>query len=311
MVNFRKIDFYRRVPVDLTEPTTPGAIISIICGSFMIFLLLSEFYSFLQADERSEMVVQQEEGGKIRLNLDMTFPRMPCFVFSLDVLDIMGRHEVGVSSTLAKTRLSQDGHQVGILTSEHFGDQQANEMKHEGCHVRGYVDVNKVPGSFHISAHGLQHYVQRYLDGVLDCNHIVHSFFIGDVDLHPDLYPGSLRPLDNMNRATYSQGSTFEYFLDIIPTIYSSPQLIDMKTYQLTAHTHQFDTHPSHMPAVYFRYQLSPITVKFIARHKSFSHFLTYVCAIVGGVFTVAGLLNRMLQSSIVAFQKNLLGKNS
>ncbi len=38
-----------------------------------------------------------------------------------------------------------------------------------------------------------------------------------------------------------------------------------------------------------------PVTVKFSKRRKAFTHFLTYICAIIGGVFTVAGLLNGLL----------------
>ena len=90
----KKFDFYRQVPSDLTEPTTPGAVISITCGIAMLFLLVSELVSFLSLAEKSEMFVQQEEGGKLRLHFNMTFPKMPCCVYSLDVLDIMGRHEV-------------------------------------------------------------------------------------------------------------------------------------------------------------------------------------------------------------------------
>eukprot|EP00997_Jenningsia_sp_PLL12_P005618 NODE_2165_length_973_cov_44.967532_g1778_i0.p1 GENE.NODE_2165_length_973_cov_44.967532_g1778_i0~~NODE_2165_length_973_cov_44.967532_g1778_i0.p1 ORF type:complete len:129 (-),score=17.56 NODE_2165_length_973_cov_44.967532_g1778_i0:32-418(-) len=123
--------------------------------------------------------------------------------------------------------------------------------------------------------------------------------------------PGSLRPLDGVGQDSHSPHTTYEYFLDIIPSIYSNPELVQTKSYQMTAHMHHFEGPPNQMPAVYVRYQLSPITVMFKQRYKQFSHFLTYVCAIVGGVFTVAGLLNSILQSSVIAFQKNVLGKSS
>jgi hypothetical protein len=311
MKSIKKFDFYRKIPLDLTEPTIPGAIISIICGLIMTYLLLSEFYTFLELEENSQMFVKQEEGGQIRLNLNMTFPHVPCFVFSLDVVDIMGRHEVGVSQTILKTRI-RDNMLIGVFDSPAIDEAQAFEMKEEGCNVAGYIDANKVPGSFHISSHGLQHLVTRFLDGRLNVNHVIHTFSPGDVALNPKDFPGSLRPLDGTFRDTDTTGLlTYEYFLDIIPTVYSSADLVDTKAYQMTAHTHQFPSHPGAMPAVYFRYHLSPISVKFSKRKKQFSHFLTYVCAIVGGVFTVAGLLNSMLLSTVLAFQKNVLGKIS
>ena len=308
MRSLKNFDFYRKIPVDLTEPTTPGAIISIVCGLLMVFLLLSEFRLFLQLEENSQMFEQQEEGGKLRFNFNMTFPKMPCNIYSLDVLDIMGRHEIGVSSNIVKTRLDAAGNPVGVFPEPNVN---ATAMKAEGCHTIGYVEVNKVPGSFHISAHGLNHQVAEMKIKV-DVNHVMHYFWAGDSELNVVDFPGSLRPLDDLDRSNNSQTTLFEYFLDVIPTVYSSPRFEDTKGYQMTAHTRHFSspaTNANAMPAVYFRYQLSPITVKFTRRRKSFTHFLTYVCAIVGGVFTVAGLLNSMLQSSIVAFQKNVLGK--
>jgi len=50
---------------------------------------------------------------------------------------------------------------------------------------------------------------------------------------------------------------------------------------------------------LYFRYDLSPITVKFSRKSRSFSHFLVQICAIVGGVFTVLGLFNSIVHSSL------------
>jgi hypothetical protein len=42
-------------------------------------------------------------------------------------------------------------------------------------------------------------------------------------------------------------------------------------------------------------YDLSPIMVKFTEKQRSFAHFLTSVCAIVGGVFTVAGIIDSLV----------------
>ena len=49
------------------------------------------------------------------------------------------------------------------------------------------------------------------------------------------------------------------------------------------------------LPAVYFHYELSPIMVRVSESRKTYSSFLTGLCAIVGGVFTVAGMLDSCL----------------
>jgi hypothetical protein len=57
-------------------------------------------------------------------------------------------------------------------------------------------------------------------------------------------------------------------------------------------------------------YELSPIMVKFSESTKSFAHFLTSLCAIVGGVFTVAGIVDSVLYQGMRTLKKKIdLGK--
>ena len=45
---------------------------------------------------------------------------------------------------------------------------------------------------------------------------------------------------------------------------------------------------------------------------RSFAHFMTGICAIIGGVFTVAGMIDSMVYHSAKALQKKIeLGKAS
>jgi len=58
-------------------------------------------------------------------------------------------------------------------------------------------------------------------------------------------------------------------------------------------------------------YDLSPIMVKFAEHRKSFPHFLTNVCAIIGGVFTVAGIIDSFIYHSLRSIEKKVeIGKN-
>ena len=47
------------------------------------------------------------------------------------------------------------------------------------------------------------------------------------------------------------------------------------------------------------RYDLFPITVEIKERRRSVGHFLTRVCAVVGGVFAVSGMLDRGVHAAI------------
>jgi len=66
------------------------------------------------------------------------------------------------------------------------------------------------------------------------------------------------------------------------------------------------------LPAIYFRYDLSPVFVTITQENKSFLHFLVQVCAIIGGVFTVAGIIDSVLHKSVQTILKKAeMGKLS
>lgn len=66
------------------------------------------------------------------------------------------------------------------------------------------------------------------------------------------------------------------------------------------------------LPGVFFFYDLSPIKVQITEVKSSFMHFLTSVCAIVGGVFTVSGILDAgVYQGERLIKKKMQIGKLS
>lgn len=311
--SLKKIDFYRRVPIDLTEPTAVGAVISVTACVIMTLLFFGEVVSYVSPPQRSDMYVAPDvgQGSRLRVNFNMTYHKLPCFALSFDVLDVLGRHEVGVAETTTKTRVAPDGTFIGrFMNNEAEFGSQVNE----GCNTEGYVFVNKVPGNFHVSAHGLGHYVQRYLGGNINVQHTIHHLGFGDVILRAKHgFEGEVHPLDDLVQRDEAH-MHYEYYLDIVPTVYGKRIAYGKEVqrgYQFTANFHKMEVPHGHMPAAFFRYQLSPITVEYSVEKTSFIHFLTYVCAMVGGVFTVAGMLSRALHTSAVQFQRRFLGKDA
>ena len=65
------------------------------------------------------------------------------------------------------------------------------------------------------------------------------------------------------------------------------------------------------MPGVFFSYELAPVMVKYQQKEKSFGHFASGLCAIIGGVFTVAGIIDKLIyKSAQILQQKTELGKS-
>jgi hypothetical protein len=56
------------------------------------------------------------------------------------------------------------------------------------------------------------------------------------------------------------------------------------------------------MPAVYLRFQLSPIVTKYTISYKSFHTYLLKVFEIVGGIFIVTSIIESFLRTIISVF---------
>jgi len=58
------------------------------------------------------------------------------------------------------------------------------------------------------------------------------------------------------------------------------------------------------LPGLYFHYEVSPIQASIEEKKRSFMHFITKVCAIVGGAFTLMSLVDLLLS---YAMKKDLI----
>ena len=45
VMDIKRLDIYRKIPKDLTQPTTTGAVVSICCVSFIVLMIFTEVSS--------------------------------------------------------------------------------------------------------------------------------------------------------------------------------------------------------------------------------------------------------------------------
>ena len=55
---------------------------------------------------------------------------------------------------------------------------------------------------------------------------------------------------------------------------------------------------------VYFYYEMSPVQAVFEVKHKSFGYFVTTCCAILGGAYTVIGMMDGIIGGLLAKFMK-------
>lgn len=291
--DLRRLDIYRKVPKDLTQPTLTGAIISVACICFIVFLLLSEFLTFITLDLHSELFVHNPGANeRVPVRLDISLPRMGCSFVGLDIQDDLGRHEVGHIEDTSK--------------------EPINEGK--GCRFTAKFLVNKVPGNFHVSTHS----ADAQPDDP-DMSHVINSLVMGDESMTGKSvpFPESFNPLQNHDVSKPdSQGfealSSHDYFMKVVPTIYESRSGDKLTAYQYTYAYRNYLAYGHGgrvLPAIWFRYDLTPITVKYTERMKPFYSFLTTICAVVGGTFTVASFIDAAVFTASEFYKKFELGK--
>ena len=83
----------------------------------------------------------------------------------------------------------------------------------------------------------------------------------------------------------------------MVPTYYKSSFYMGAKTFQYTV-SHNY-AEVTHMPAVYFNYAIGGMIVDIYPNRMSFLQFLIQLCAIVGGAYTIASILDSFLNRMI------------
>jgi len=280
MFDVKRFDVYRKLPKDLTQPTTAGAVISIMSTCFILFLLVSEGLAFMQDEVVSELYVDDPTTGeKIPVKITINMPNMECKFLGVDIQDNQGRHEVGFLENTRKMPINKD----------------------KGCSFGGNFSINKVPGNFHISTHSSKERATKF-----DFNHEIVQLYFGD-RLDETKLPGVQTDLAG-KKTIKGQMASHDYTIKIVPTVFTDKNKKTIFGYQYTAVYKDFHN-PRGTPAIWFRYEITPITVKYTERRKPLYHFITTILAIMGGTFTVAGMIDSMIFSAHQMVKKAEMGK--
>ncbi|PNY05220.1 hypothetical protein L195_g001663 [Trifolium pratense] len=254
------------------------------------------------------------DGSRLLLRLLAACGCKPCYGQIIGTEYISDLVEKGHEHEAHKHDDGKDHHEhseekVHLQTFDEATENTIKKVKEalkngEGCRVYGVLDVQRVAGNFHISVHGLNIYVaQMIFDGAKNVNvsHVIHDLSFGPK------YPGIHNPLDDTTRTLHDASGTFKYYIKIVPTEYRyiSKEVLPTNQFSVTEYfspiTSQFDRT---WPAVYFLYDLSPITVTIKEERRSFLHFITRLCAVLGGTFAVTGMLDRWMYRLIEAATK-------
>ncbi|VDL64285.1 unnamed protein product [Nippostrongylus brasiliensis] len=184
--------------------------------------------------------------------------------------------------------------------------------KGEGCRIYGKLQVAKVAGNFHI-APGEPHRVMRthvhdFHD--LDLKHFDTAHTINHLSFG-NYFPGKKHPLDGREAKVndFSGPIMHNYYVKVVPTSYVSMngQVEDSHQFSVTTHQKDISKGISGIPGFVVQYEFSPLMVRYEERRQHLITFLVSLCAIIGGVFTVAQLIDSMIYHSSRAIERKLV----
>lgn len=188
----------------------------------------------------------------------------------------------------------------------------------EGCEISGSVSVNRVPGKLVFTARSPDHSFD--LAGVNITHHVNH-FSFGQIKRSEHLMDGGRRPVAKSNRfpldATkyYAENVniTIEHYLNVVGYDHSDLReyIFEMvpRVYEFSASSNQYNASNA-LPAALFTFDISPLVILVVKDNVPLYRFLTSLCAVVGGVFTVIGLVDSGVFHTMKSIKKKAqLGK--
>ena len=95
--------------------------------SLIAVLLTQAIVQFTSFQKHSDIMIDVNSGDeKLIINLDISLPKCPCSILSLDIVDITGVHVVDIEGKLKKSRLDENGKLIETIL--HINDDGHAEV---------------------------------------------------------------------------------------------------------------------------------------------------------------------------------------
>lgn len=178
------------------------------------------------------------------------------------------------------------------------------DAEHPGCQLSGHLLLDRAPGNFHILARSQHHDLEPTMTNV---SHMVNELYVGDptamhwiqkkrskvpAEVEPTITPldGNVYPIEDLHQA-------YHHYFKLVATKIEGMKVgsRELVFYQMLANSQLAFYDKSVTPEAKFAYDLSPIAVKYSYRSRKWYDYLTSIFAIIGGVFTIVGMIEGVM----------------
>ncbi|KAI1435051.1 DUF1692-domain-containing protein [Xylaria sp. CBS 124048] len=112
---FTRLDAFTKTVEDARVRTTSGGIVTIISVLVVLYLSWGEWSDYRRVVIHPELIVDQSRGERMEIHMNVTFPKLPCELLTLDVMDVSGEQQRGVLHGVNKVRLQPASQGGGVI----------------------------------------------------------------------------------------------------------------------------------------------------------------------------------------------------
>jgi hypothetical protein len=264
----------------LTPASDKGGILSIVCVCLIVLGVGNESWMFFRKDWRSTMAVSKHALQMETVHFNVTFDNFPCGSVEFEAIEAStGRvyEEQQATLKMSRTRIVAGAARRRKGQLPPLSPNVEGQMG-EGCEVAGTFEIDKVPGHFVIAARNLPGGNRPPTDFT------INELWFGEKRLSIADIPEALaNSLGGFRGEGEPPQTLYQFFVNIVPTSFEDGRL-----------GFQYTSTLSHVqaeipPGLYFHHVHSPLAVMYHKSRLTWTHYLTNLCAVVGGVFTVVG----------------------
>jgi hypothetical protein len=200
-----------------------------------------------------------------------------------------------------------------LSASRHHIKHSWHDEDHPGCQISGFLLVDRAPGNFHIQAQSKGHDLAAHMTNV---SHIINHLSFGKPfskyflkDGLKNTPPGFLettKPFDGNVYITQNEHEAHHHYLKVITTEFEPEKGAQNSKYNKKEPSRAYQILQSSQLSLYrsdivpeakFTYDLSPIAVSYNKKYRHWYDYFTSLMAIIGGTFTVVGMLESGIHS--------------
>ncbi|KJY01168.1 COPII-coated vesicle protein (Erv41) [Zymoseptoria brevis] len=346
----KAFDAFPKTKPSYTQQTSSGGVWTLVLIALSTVLAYTEVTRWRSGTTTHSFSVEQGVGHDLQINVDLVVA-MKCEDIHINVQDAAGdrvlvdkavkedstlfrlwgenrgAHTLGAS---LKDRLEVDGNRIVQAQYQEedvhdylslarggkryqYTPRTPRKEEPDSCRIYGSMHSNKVQGDFHITArgHGYMAYSQHLDHSAFNFSHHINELSFGPY------YPKLVNPLDSTFASTEAHFHKFQYYLSVVPTIYtvdvdalkrmdskyetpsSGDDGLNQHPRRVTRHsvfTNQYAvTEQSHsvpenqVPGIFFKYDIEPLQLTIAEEWTSVPALLLRIVNVVSGLLVAGG----------------------